>query len=170
MNRCACGEIGFRFHGDRWQCVIHFRLDCMRECARSKGKYVPSHDELLALVAEAVSNVMKCSHCKQFMVWFGVPGQSNVVSLQHDRSGKIRFLCKECNNRHQSFPADTFYDYPPDWRWCSRCKRAKHLSEFYKGKAGACCRACRKALNKSMWEIHGRRWLANSASRKVSQS
>ena len=162
-----CDQPGFRWHGERWLCIVHFRFDTMRFCAMGKGKVVPTYADLDKLAAEAVANDMKCDHCKAVMLWFGgTESRGSVVSLQHDRSGRIRFLCMTCNNRHGQCPGDLFYDIPKEHWYCARCEKILPLTDFYKGRAGSCCKACRKTLNKSMWAQFGKQWFANSQGRK----
>jgi len=164
-NCSKCGDPGFRFRGERWLCSIHNRMDTMRTAARSAGKYVPTEDELTTLFRDLTARGMKCETCGVVMPLHG--DRRATVSLQHDRSGRLRLICMTCNSRHDDLPGDSFYDLPPDsWR-CSRCEQVLPLARFYKGRAGGCCIDCRKKLNAQMWAAHGKRWAANSLARKA---
>lgn len=165
--KCAkCSELGFRFRGGRWLCLIHNRIDTMQNSARSKGKYVPSEAELLKLAARLVRRNMKCDVCEATMHWHTTGSRNYTVSLQHDRSGKVRLICMGCNQRHDDLPGDSLYELPKDhWR-CARCEKVKPLPAFYKDRAGSCCKSCRKTLNAEMWKRFGKKWAANSKRRK----
>lgn len=151
-----CDEQGHRFQGERWLCVRHYRLGQMIYQAQRRGKYAPTPDELAALVREAEAAGMVCPHCKRQMNWAAKPrGYSTVVSLQHDRSGKLRLLCLGCNSRHQSFPGDTMYDYPPDWQFCPECQKAKPGDQFFRsqrtGRRISYCKPCQSKKNAAKW-------------------
>lgn len=161
-----CQSEAAKFHGDRWLCVMHYRFETMRDSSREKDKYIPTHEELEALAGKLIADGMRCEHCRIGVEWTSPTlGRSTVVSLQHDACGAIRFLCMGCNRRHASFPGDEFYQHPLDWKYCWRCHQALPLTSFYKNNAGACCRSCRKNLNKEMWAQHGKRWSATSKGR-----
>lgn len=161
-----CFRPGYRFRGERWLCVIHHRFDCIKTSAKSSGKTVPTNEQLKELANELIQNNMKCEPCGAKMQWVKESGGLNTVSLQHDRSGRFRFICLKCNSRHDDLPGDTFYDLPKGhWR-CPHCKEIKPLTDFYTNSAdkihGGCCKSCRKILNKKMWSIYGKKWAANS--------
>lgn len=157
-----CSEPGFRYRGERWLCVIHNRIDTMRNSARASGQYVPTNEELACLVKDLISRGMQCESCTRVMQWAGKNGEGTTVSIQHDRSGRIRLICMLCNVRHDDLPEDTFYELPPNsWR-CVGCKTVKPLTEFYPNKVGCVCKPCRKELNRKMWSRFGKQWSANS--------
>lgn len=164
---CAkCDEKAYRVHGDRPLCVVHFRFETMRDAARSKGKVVPTHDDLRRMADEIIQNGLACPHCGRQMHWTKPPQRrSDVVSLQHDRSGRLRLLCMGCNIKHATYPGDTFYDAPIGWSFCHRCHQSLPPESFYKNRMGACCRSCRKVLNREMWALYGRKWAENSRRR-----
>lgn len=166
-KKCSkCGRVGHRFRGDRWLCVIHHRMDTMRATAKAKGKSVPSWAELDALFTDLILRSLRCEVCDLAMRWAGRRGALDTVTLQHDRSGRVRLICMLCNQRHDDLPGDSFYELPPrSWR-CSRCETVKPLTEFYKNRTGGVCKACRKIVNKAMWAKFGRIWTANSQRRR----
>jgi hypothetical protein len=134
-----------------------------------KGKKVPSRQELVDLFRKLIADGMKC-WCGKIMVWSGKRGQLNVVSLQHDRSGEIRLLCMECNQRHRAFPGDSFYKAPVGHKFCPQCLRVLPPEMFYRirrnGQLRSYCRECKKKLNGVAWAKDGKRWSANSRKRK----
>ena len=73
-----------------------------------------------------------CPICKRKMNYLASNGQDTVLTLQHDRSGEIKFLCRSCNTRHAAYPNDDIYIMPNDVKWCPRCKTYKKLDDFYK--------------------------------------
>lgn len=151
-----CGRPSDKMRGPRPLCAIHFRMECMRECARAKGKYVPTWTELDVLVAETLQNNMLCPSCKTTMIWTGSRHQTHVVTLQHDRGGRVLFLCKVCNVRHARFPGDTFYDYPLDWKHCPKCNTTKPPEAFYFSPARNAlkpyCKDCKHVIAKHEWQ------------------
>jgi hypothetical protein len=134
--------------------------------ARAAGKYVPTRAELESLAKTLIAKGMKCAPCGTIMQWKGSRSETHTVSLQHDRSGRIRLICRRCNSRHDDFPGDTFYKTPVGFAHCHRCKTTKPLADFYPERAGSCCKPCRKALNKEMWAKYGKQWMKNSQERK----
>jgi len=167
VKRCHCKRPGYRFRGKRWQCVIHFRLDTMRACAKAAGKKIPTVAELGQMFDGLRKRGMRCEACNVRMRWAGRTSDTNTVSLQHDASGRLRLLCRRCNSRHGQMPGDLFYELVGTDRWyCARCETVKPLSDFYKNRAGSCCKPCRKKLNKEMWALYGRQWYENSQRRK----
>lgn len=147
--KVGCGEPESRFRGNHWICIVHNRFDTMTTCARDKGKRIPTYEELSSMAATLIANDMKCWHCGQKTQWAGKRSDTHTITLQHDRSGEIRFLCKTCNARHQFFPGDTFYDVPLDHKFCPKCKRTMHASEFYplpNGKPRTYCKDCKNLI------------------------
>lgn len=167
-----CDRETHRYRSKQNLCEVHYRVVQMRDSARSSGKYTPTPGEMNQMVEALIANGMKCEACSVEMVWgTGERGRSDVVSLQHDRSGDVRLICMGCNIRHYTFPDDTFYNHADrQSAHCARCHRTLPLSSFYVNargrRAGSCCKECRKELNREMWKVHGRRWYANSMERK----
>lgn len=121
-------------------CARHYRYERMRDGAHQTKQYKPSDAEL----DELLPPNMKCRCCERTMNWFRKGGGSTTVTLQHDRSGKVKLICFGCNVRHSTLPGDTYYKLPKGhWR-CRICKNVKPLSEFPKrrdtvmGVNGAC--------------------------------
>ncbi len=145
-SKCSMPAEKFRAH--RKVCSMHNRFDTMQNCARFKGKEVPTWGRLEVMASALFMDGMKCFYCRVEMVWAGRRGQNNVVSLQHDRDGTIRFLCLLCNNRHDDFPGDTFYQAPVGHFFCPRCERVLPPECFYRrrsdGKRKSYCKECRR--------------------------
>ncbi len=151
---CAkCSEPGFRFRGDRWLCIIHHRIDCMKTAARTKGKAEPTAEQLEAMFATVAANGMKCPHCGEIMVMHGKP-RSSVVSLQHNRDGSVQLLCMLCNSRHDDMPGDTFYSIPITHKRCPQCKAVFPRSEFWrlKHRLQTKCKECKRTENNAWWD------------------
>jgi uncharacterized radical SAM superfamily protein len=114
--------------------------------SKVKSKTVPTLVELESLT-EALAD-MRCPHCSVKMVWRTVEGnRGQVVSLQHDHSGRHRLLCQSCNAKHRAIPNDGFYTLPKDHLYCPGCRSIKH-SEYFsvsvketKGRKSR-CKAC----------------------------
>ena len=127
-----------------WLEKRHLRFSGMRSGARRHGKYVPTIKELNVLVPSD----MKCVVCKRRMVWFARHDRTRVMTLQHDRNGRLRMICKSCNTRHYYYPGDSFYSVPRDQKRCFRCEAIKPLGAFphqhherWKNRSGM-CRVC----------------------------
>ena len=150
MNCKWCNQEAVRKQGRNWYCKKHYRFSQMRGTAKRRGKVVPSYGDLENLNTETGG---KCPVCKRTLNWLSKDGTSTVVTLQHDRSGGVRFLCLSCNTRHASFPNDTFYSTDPNMRMCPRCKTRLPLSEFSKDNNGrwkntnTYCRKCRTIMH-----------------------
>lgn len=107
-------------------CVKHYRFSNMKSRACNSAKYSPSFAELEALIPSD----MICIGCKRPMNWTSAEGPSTLITLQHDRSGKLRMICLACNTKHASQPNDSFYEIPSGhWR-CPQCKKIKPLKDF----------------------------------------
>ena len=87
-------------------CDRHRRFLQMRTQAGSDGKAVPSPEWF---EREAPPD-MVCPPCGVQMVWHKQTDPRRVLTLQHDRSGRMRLICMSCNVRHASYPGDYFYD------------------------------------------------------------
>ena len=112
--------------GHIWLCDKHYRFQQMRVNAKRHNKVVPSYEEL-----EILDNKI-CPSCKRRMNWRGRDGQSTVITLQHDKSGRILFLCRACNTIHAKTPENIFYNLPKHSKYCHRCKVVKNINDFYK--------------------------------------
>jgi hypothetical protein len=113
--------------GHIWLCKIHYRFQSMRTRAKRDKKSVPSYDMLFSMASSAC---MHCPGCNRSMNWLAKEGRSTVVTLQHDRDGKMRFLCLSCNTRHASMPGDSFYSFPKDKKLCPDCQQQLPLEAF----------------------------------------
>lgn len=134
-----------------WLCQVHFRIQCMRDSAKCKGKTIPTFEQLESMAADVTARGRHCGCCGVLMAWRGSKGQRNVVSLQHDRSGAFRFICLDCNFQHRNFPGDTFYDYPIGWKYCPKCDTVKPPDCFYvrgNGLLKSYCRDCKHVIAK----------------------
>lgn len=125
-SRRDCAEPAFRRLGNAKYCVKHYRFATMRTCAKRHGKTVPSYEELEMLIPLGLI----CQPCGRPMNWLAANGESTVLSLQHDRSGEYRFICRACNTRHAAHDGDEFYAIPSDQRRCPGCLHVKPLSAF----------------------------------------
>jgi len=105
----------------------------MRVLSKRRGVYVPSYEELENMLR--LCKGFRCVPCGRTMNWMGRDGQATVITLQHDRSGKVRFLCRSCNTRHATFDGDTFYDIPKAKHPCRSCLVIKNKTEFYKDRS-----------------------------------
>jgi hypothetical protein len=131
----------------------------MRRAAKRDGKAIPSMDDLFQMLAAL--DDMKCPVCLRKMNWFAKDGQATVMTLQHDRSGKMRFLCRSCNCRHWRFDGDSFYDeIGPDKMRCFCCKTVLSIEEFpptsQSGKWRGRKSTCRPCVNKLWRERNAR--------------
>jgi hypothetical protein len=119
----------------------------MRKQARANGKVVPALSQLYDLLDKL--DGMKCPACERPMNWWLTEGSSTVITLQHDRDGTIRLICKGCNSRHHLHPGDSYYQMPRGHKRCPTCETVKPLSEFYfiktRGQPSSRCRSCEKA-------------------------
>ena len=125
-SRKDCRVQQFRRLGNAKYCPRHYRFATMRTCAKRHGKTVPTWDELESLVPTNLT----CQPCGRPMNWLARDGGSTVITLQHDRSGAYRLMCRACNTRHAAHPGDEFYAIPPDMRRCPGCLHVKPLSAF----------------------------------------
>jgi len=150
MRRCSfrgtCQSPGVHPYGNKSQyCSKHRRFLQMRRAAKERGCEVPSFEWL---EGEFSRTGMLCSHCGKQMVWLKADKPSAVISLQHDDSGLMRFLCLSCNSRHGPL-GDMFYSIPFGTSWCAPCGTFKPVAEFYKSKTAidGCSRYCKKCIN-----------------------
>lgn len=126
-----------------------YRIRQMRRDAHRNKKAVPTAEALEKLAELVASDGMKCPACRRAMNWLFKDGRSTVVTLQHDRSGVIRLICKGCNSRHHLHPADTFYDLPEGHKRCPRCEAVKPVDAFYRLATGEIVSACRECERRS---------------------
>lgn len=130
MRSCIyCDQMAVRY--GRWtnRCAKHFRFYQMQHSAKSAGKFIPTLEQLDALVPKP----FQCLTCKRELIWFMKDDPKNrgrVISLQHDRDGSIRLICHSCNGRHDDRPGDSFYQEGMDRRRCGCCGVTKAISEF----------------------------------------
>jgi len=102
----------------------------MRVDAKQKGKSVPSYEQLEKFLADLHN--FECPHCHREMCWQRKDGPNRVLTLQHDRSGQIRFLCFACNTAHQFDNGDEFYNRTDGTKTCRDCGHKLPLSGFFK--------------------------------------
>jgi len=148
-KRCSkCTEPAHSKSGHQWLCVLHYRLRQMQHSARRYNKVAPTDQVLIEMIA-ALGPGLHCPVCKRQMNLLASDGQSTCLTLQHDRSGALRLICKRCNNRHQYHPLDSFYDLPAGHKRCPGCRTVKPFAEFYQGSdlryidgRRSYCRAC----------------------------
>lgn len=124
-------------------CAMHYRFSSMRTRATRDGKYVPTRDEIESLIPSP----FVCIGCSREMNWLRSDGASTQVTLQHDRSGKLRLICLGCNTRHAHHPDDSYYDVPDGHKRCGRCDRVLSREHFAVDKSRAVglkawCRKC----------------------------
>ena len=154
-----CPAKAVRKQGRIWLCKKHYRFQQMRCNAKRHGKSVPSYEELESLWTESGG---RCPTCDRTFNWLSVEGTGTVVSLQHDRNGGRRLLCRSCNTRHASFSGDSFYSTDPQKRICPRCRKSLPLSSFSRDKSrrwktlNTYCRTCRAALH-ATWVAKNRK-------------
>ncbi len=145
-RRCSrCSLPGHVRQGHQWLCPKHYRFGQMRVTAKRHGKQVPTHEQLEDLLRE--TDGMKCFGCGKIMNWLASSNQFLVVSLQHDRDGTLRLLCRGCNTRHAVHPADTYYTLPNNAKWCSGCDLVLTRDSFYRDRSRplglkSSCKAC----------------------------
>lgn len=104
------------------------RFAQMRRDSKKRGVSVPSIETLAELYD---ASGMKCFKCERMMVVSSVEDRCRVMTVQHDRSGAVRLLCKSCNTSHAFHDGDSFYEIPSGHVECSRCRTVKAAEEFY---------------------------------------
>lgn len=120
----------------------------MRVCAKAKGKSVPSYKALDKMISGLIN--MLCPECGHRMKWLRKDSPKHVLTLQHDRSGKMRLLCFSCNTRHHYLPGDRFYTAPTGKRFCQDCKKFLPLASFFadRGLVGGVKTYCKVCSNR----------------------
>jgi len=140
-----CASPAYMKQGRLWLCQKHYRFQQMRANAKRNGKSVPEYETLQSLVDGNVDLI--CPGCRKPMYWTAEHGLTSVLSLQHDRDGGVRFLCRSCNTRHAGMPGDTFYLLPDAHKLCHACSQVLPLEKFYKdvsrfANARSYCKKC----------------------------
>ncbi len=129
---CAqCDEPATKRRNQTHLCVVHYRIQQMRQDSQVDSKPIPTRESLESLVGQIVESGMVCVFCDRVMNWLKKDGIKTIVTLQHDRNGGFRLICLSCNTRHQHFPGDSFYATPKGHKLCTRCKQVKPFEEFY---------------------------------------
>ena len=157
---CFCNRRAVIVQGHQSLCPKHYRFQQMRSKAKVTAKKVPTKAELESLIPKD----FKCPVCKRDMNWLQRNGADTVITLQHDRNGKVRLLCLSCNVRHASFGGDSFYSHDQTKRVCPSCRNLLPFSEFctdrtarWKSK-GTYCRKCRTVKHNN--------WIAKNRKRE----
>lgn len=154
-----CRVDGFRVQGHLFLCKKHYRFQQMRSKAKQVGKKVPSYDELEKLLNELSD--FKCPKCNRGMNWLSKEGTSSVLTLQHDHSGDVRFLCLSCNVRHGGKGTDEFYSWPNNHKKCPGCKLILPFDKFATDRSDrfenkyTYCRKC-ATLRHKVWVSNNR--------------
>lgn len=151
--QCArCSRNACRHQGHQDLCAVHYRFGQMRANAKRSGKAVPTHEQLERLMSATTSaGRLICVGCGREMNWLAVDGESTVVSLQHDRDGTLRLICRSCNTRHAFTPGDEFYSRAKSEKFCRGCERWLSKESFGvdrskpSGLTGRCTRCLRIA-------------------------
>ena len=82
--------------GKTYYCTRHARFARMITASQSRGKYVPSWEELEAIVPQD----MVCPVCNHEMFWLAKEsGYAATMTLQHWSDGSLSFICLSCNAR-----------------------------------------------------------------------
>lgn len=138
-NCAKCGDKKYKTINNTWYCKKHIRFSNMRCGARAKEKYVPTNKEL-ELLADEIPDMI-CIGCDCKMKWTMREGGRNVLTLQHDRSGRLRFICFRCNNLHRFYVGDLFYLRDRNKKYCPHCDKELPFNQFYKNRSW--CKLCR---------------------------
>lgn len=148
-SHCNCGETAIRQQGHMSLCVKHYRFQQMRTQSTRRGKTSPSRDELESMIPKN----MICQSCNRKMNWLSSEGHATVITIQHDRDGTLRLICRSCNARHASFNGDEFYNRDITKKCCPRCREMLPWSSFTIDKsrrwndANTYCRKCRTKMH-----------------------
>ena len=158
-KRCSkCVRPAYMRQGHQWLCAMHYRFGQMRANAKRNGKEVPTHDQLNDLME--ATNGSRCFGCHKIMNWLSGTNQSLVISLQHDRDGTLRLLCRGCNTRHAIHPGDTYYAVPTNGKWCPDCDLVLTRDQFCRDRSRpiglkSYCKACSKKKH-DLWRKKNR--------------
>lgn len=93
----------------KYFCVKHFRFMEMIIESRKGNNKIPTVNELESMFKCLIN--FGCMACGQTMRWLRSEDNKKVITLQHDRSGKLRFLCQSCNSKHHYYDGDIYYRY-----------------------------------------------------------
>lgn len=127
-----CDSVADKVDGKRRLCFRHYRLKQMRGCAKRRGLYVPSEQEL-SLSIDSL-DCEKCPECgRKMSIHSSICGLALVMSLQHWSDGSFSIICYSCNSRHGTLGDKRLSQVSPDSKFCVTCKELKNISEFYKG-------------------------------------
>lgn len=139
-------------YGHYSYCSKHYREIGMRSQAKSKGKTVPSKEQMEELICSVGD--MGCPVCKIKMNWLARDGKKTCITLQHNRDGSFALICFSCNVKHQFMPGDSFYDLNPGYKFCQMCKTEKMISEFFADKRLSCGKKsyCKICANKKTYK------------------
>ena len=157
--RCKwCNSEAYCRQGHIWLCKKHYRFQQMRVTAKRHNKVPPSYEWLEQTWGEIGWH---CPVCKRKVNWLSKEGTCTVITLQHDRNGKMRFLCFSCNMRHASFSDDSFYTADPNRKVCTICKKSLPLDMFATDRGAGVIQKkswCRNCANKkhNEWRIKNR--------------
>jgi hypothetical protein len=134
-----CGQVcDNEVVGKTVYCAKHYRFHNMRDGCRMRGVSKPSYEELEALAQRDFADGL-CSICRRPLKW-RTRNFRDLVTLQHDRSGKLRLICLVCNQHHKTFPGDSYFD-TPHLRWCRLCNTAQPPENFSSiGRCRTCTR------------------------------
>jgi hypothetical protein len=145
-NKCGVKVLKRNRYG--WVCDKHGRFIQMRFSSRYRNKKVPTFEEL-----EELSKSLNCPKCQKEMVWRSPKGLNpDLVTIQHDRSGKVKLLCHGCNSKHSHLSDKVFYHLKLTEKYCNRCEKVKLKSEFWPArnttdKCQTYCIPCMKKIN-----------------------
>ncbi len=151
MEKCKwCESAAARKQGRIWLCEKHYRFQQMRTKSRSCRKSVPTYEELQCMHDQLDS--MACPSCERKMNWLGIDGPSTVITIQHDRAGGHRLICRSCNVKHMGMPGDSFFNLPNNHRWCPKCKNTMETGKFCldsnrTSKTKTYCRSCSSKMH-----------------------
>jgi len=151
-------------------CEKHYRFLRMMDRAKRRGKEVPTWEqceEMLKPCLDDQGNLSGCPCCGQQLQWRSGEDKKkgSTISLQHDLSSLMHFICHSCNVGHgHSHHGDDYLTRPKDHSYCTACKTEKHVSQFYKDKASASGRKCRC---RECYREYMRKRRANKKSQKL---
>ena len=117
-------------------CEKHYRFLRMRDKAKHRGKEVPTFEqceEMLKPCLDDQGNLSGCPCCGKQLQWRAGEDRKtgSTISLQHDLSSHMHFICHSCNTGHgSSHHGDNYLTRPKDHGYCTACKTEKHISQF----------------------------------------
>jgi hypothetical protein len=157
-RRCGATECLVHWKDGPPLCEKHNRFRQMRKLCQERGLDIPSWSALEALAMRDVAD-LRCPVCRKLVRWRTGNGyrspKSDIITLQHDRSGALRLICHTCNQHHYTYPNDDFYK-TPHLVCCSECRKPKNPCEF--ALLDTRCRACnRERKRRERGSVHVRR-------------